>query len=40
MHSLHVMPQDSIHLDVLRDKIAAAQQRPTCCGWAAGISEQ
>lgn len=31
------MPESSIHVDILRDNISAAQQHPMCGNWAAGI---
>ena len=40
MHRLSNMPQSSIHVDILRDNISAAQQHPMCGNWAAGIVRQ
>ena len=40
MHRLSVMPQSSIHVDILKDNISVAQQQPMCGNWAAGIVQQ
>ena len=40
MHRLSNMPQSSIHVDILRDNVSAAQQHPMCGNWAAGIVRQ
>ena len=37
MHRLFVMPGSSIHVDILKEYISAAQQHPVCGNWAAGI---
>ena len=40
MHRLSVMPEGSIHVDILKDNISAAQQHPMCGNWATGIVRQ
>ena len=40
MHRLSLMPQSSIHADILKDKVFAAQQHPRYGNWAAGIMKQ
>ena len=40
MHRLSVMPESSIHVDILKDNISAAQQHPMCGNWATGIVRQ
>ena len=40
MRCLSVMPENSIHVDILKDNISAAQQHPMCGNWAAGIVKQ
>ena len=40
MHRLSNMPQSSIHVDILKHNISAAQQHPMCGNWAAGIVRQ
>ena len=40
MHGLSVMPESSIHGDILKDNISAAQQHPVCGNWAADIVRQ
>ena len=37
MHRLSNMPEDSIHAEILREKIADAQERPSWGNWAGGI---
>ena len=37
MHRLSVMPEGSIHVDILKDNIFAAQQHPMCGNWATRI---
>ena len=32
--------QSSIHVDILKDNIFAAQQHPRCGNWAAGVMKQ
>ena len=40
MHRLSVMPESSIHVDILKDNISAAQQHPMYGNWATGIVRQ
>ena len=40
MHRLFLMPQGSIHVDILKDNISAAQQHPECGNCAAGVMKQ
>ena len=40
MHRLSLMPQSSIHVDILKDNNFAAQQHPRCGNWAAGVMKQ
>ena len=40
MHRLSVMPESSIHADILKDNISASQQHPMCGNWATGIVRQ
>ena len=39
-HCLSHMPEDSLHLDVLKDNLYGAQQPLHCMNWAKGISKQ
>ena len=34
------MPQNSIHVDILKDNIFTAQRHPRCGNWAAGVMKQ
>ena len=40
MRRLSLLPERSLHLDILRDKIADARQPLACAGWAAGVDKQ
>ena len=40
MHRLSNMPDDSIHPEILRKKIADPQEHPSCGNWAGGIVKQ
>ena len=40
MHRFSLMPQSSIHVDILKDNHFAAQQHPRCGNWAAGVMKQ
>ena len=40
MHRLSLMPQNSIHVDILKDNIFTAQRHPRCGNWAAGVMKQ
>ena len=40
MHRLSLMPQSSIHVDILTDNNFDAQQHPRCGNWAAGVMKQ
>ena len=40
MHRLSLLPEGSLHLDVLRDNIADARQPLMCANWAAGVDKQ
>ena len=37
---LSLLPEGSLHLDVLRDNIADARQPLMCANWAAGVDQQ
>ena len=37
---MSLMPQSSIHVDILKDNISAAQQHARCGNWAAGVMKQ
>ena len=40
MRRLSLLPEGSLHLDVLRDNIADARQPLMCANWAAGVDKQ
>ena len=40
MHCLSNMPEDSIHIEILRDNIADAQNHPSYGNWAGEIVKQ
>ena len=40
MHRLSVMPESSVHRDILLDNIADAHDHPSCRNWANGIVAQ
>ena len=40
MHRSSLMPQSSIHVDILKDNIFAAQWHPRCGNWGAGVMKQ
>ena len=40
MYRLSQMPEDSLHLDVLKDNLYDAQQTSHCMNWAKGIAKQ
>ena len=40
MRQLSLLPEGSLHLDVLRDNIADARQPLMCANWAAGVDKQ
>ena len=40
MRRLSLLPEGSLHLDILRDNIADAWQPLTCANWAAGVDQQ
>ena len=37
---LSLLPEGSLHLDVLRDNIADARQPLMCASWAVGVDQQ
>ena len=40
MRRLSLLPEGSLHLDILKDNIADAQQPLLCANWAAGVDRQ
>ena len=40
MRRLSLLPEGSLHLDVLRDNIADARQPLMCANWAAGVDKE
>ena len=40
MRRLSLLPEGSLHLDILRDNIADARQPLVCANWAAGVDKQ
>ena len=40
MRRLSLLPEGSLHLDILQDNIADAQQPLMCANWAAGVDKQ
>ena len=40
MRRLSLLPEGSLHLDILRDNIADARQPLMCANWAAGVDKQ
>ena len=40
MRRLSLVPEGSLHLDILRDNIADARQPLVCAHWAAGVNRQ
>ena len=40
MRRLSLLPEGSLHLDLLRDNIADARQPLMCANWAAGVDKQ
>ena len=40
MRRLSILPEGSLHLDILQDNIADAWQPLVCANWAAGVDRQ
>ena len=40
MRRLSLLPEGSLHLNILRDNIADARQPLMCAKWAAGVDKQ